>query len=83
MIGDIQSVGLPFWIAHFTPNQFTATGTTLPAATTIGNQDIRRMRSIQYRLLCVAIETFAVGKYGNLVNGLGDGISLPAGYACC
>ena len=81
-LDDAQRIGKSFRIIDF-PFQHAATaGTALSATTTIRHQDIGTMRCGQYRLAGIGIENLSFGFERDTV-GLGDGISLPAGYAYC
>ena len=78
-----QCIRTAFGILDVTLEQFSAAGAALAAATTVGNQDIGRVRSIQYGLAGRAFETLAAWQHGDLERGQYDGVNSPSGCACC
>ena len=83
LVGRVECFRQAAAIADLALEQSAAAGAAATAATTVGNQDIGRVRGIQNRRFRRAVETLARGQQPDLKNRDLDRFSRSADCACC
>jgi len=78
----VKRIGLTEWIAYFALNQPAQARPALPAATAVGNQDISRVRGVEYRLVWLAAELLTSGLNRYPVSVQNDVLRKLADCAC-